>query len=271
MRANNEVLIAFFDSKPEAQDGLALLDATPARYGRGIRAVLVAREGDGSRPAIEPPWVLPAGAALGAGLGGILGLLGGEVGVVVGLFFGLYAGAFVDLWRSLARADLLHEVQAGLAPGHAALVTFRASASVIEGRLAATGAVIVCRFPGIPIEDDFAREIRECTAELGLPTSSPEAAGAGDIHRVGRIAAALRTLSVLEPYASRLLWLDRLQFEFEIGALNREARRSPQWRRGRILHRASRLRGSYQHARATLEASSARIRAVAGGRAEAAG
>jgi hypothetical protein len=262
MRTGNEVLIAFFESKREAQGGLALLDATPARCRRGMRAVLVNKEGDCSRSAIEPPWVLPAGAVLGAGFGGILGLLGGEVGVVVGLFFGLYAGVFVDLWRTLTRADLLDEIQAGLAPGHAALVTFvRGSASAIEGMLAATDAVVAHRFPGIPIEDDFAREVGETTTELGRLAAAWEAVGDSSVEWERRIAAARRKLSVLEPYVSRLVWLDRLQFEVEMGVLNRELRGSPRWRAGYLRRKATRLRTSYRRSRAMLEASSARLRA----------
>jgi hypothetical protein len=263
MRTGNEVLIAFFESKREAQGGLALLDATPARCRRGMRAVLVNKEGDCSRSAIEPPWVLPVGAVLGAGFGGILGLLGGEVGVVVGLFFGLYAGSFVDFWRTLARVDLLDEIQAGLTPGHAALVTFvRGSSAAIEGRLAATDAVTAHRFPGIPIEDDLAREVRETTAELGRLAAASEAVGGSFVECERRIAAARRKVSALEPYVSRLVWLDRLQFEFEMGVLNRELRGSPRWRAGYLRRRAKRLRASYRRSRTMLEASSAHLRAA---------
>jgi len=258
-----EILIAFFDSRHSAQQGLAVAVPPGQRLGFRHRAVLVTKETDGSPSPIDPPWVLPASAVTGAGLGCLLGLLGGQAGVVVGLFFGLYAGVFVDLRRTLTCVDLLDEIQAGLAPGHAALVTpVRGSCSTIEGRLAATDAVIAHRFPGIPIEDDFAREVRDCASELGWSAAARDSAEIEPADRHERTAAARRKLAVLEPYASRLLWLERLQFEFEMRVANRGLRDAPRWRASCLRRRVARLRADHRHARAELEASSSRIRAA---------
>lgn len=261
MRVTSEVLISFFESKRAALQGLALIEPTGDRRRPRSPAVVVSREADGSRSPFEPPAASPLGAVIGASLGAVLGSFGGEAGLIVGLFFGLYAGAFVDLWRTLARADLLDEVQDGLAPGQAALVTFiGGSSAAIEHRLAATDAVTVHRFPGNPIEDDFGREVREATAELGRLVAARDAAEGGLVDRERAIAAARRKLSVLESIASRLLWLERLQSEFEAGILKRELRGSPRWRAGCLRHRARHLRASHQHSRTMLEASSARVR-----------
>ena len=264
VNTGDQVLIAFFESNQAALRGLGLV----APQTRGLRrrtdaAVVASKEADGSGSTVEPSWASPMWALLGAGLGSILGLIGGEAGLVVGLFFGLYAGVIVGAWRRLARLDLLDNIQAGLAPGHAALVAFvRGSSADIELRLAASDAVVVHLFPGVPIEDDFAREVREVTGELRLLTAAPGVAEGSAADRDRRIAAALHRLSVLEPFAGRLLWLERLQFEFEIDVLKREARQSPSWLAGRSRERARRLRASHRRSRAVLEASTARIRSA---------
>ena len=264
MRTSNEVLIAFFESKREALGGLALVDAAPARRGRRNGAVLLSKAADGTCESYEPPAPVPLGGIIGLGLGGILGSCGGEAGVVVGLSFGLYAGLFVDAWRTLDRCDLLDEIQTGLAPGRAAVVSFvrDSSATRIERCLATTGAVTVHRFPGTPIEEDVAREAAEAAAELGRLVQAVDAGASGSSDREQRIAAGRRSLSILEDVANRLLWLERIQFEFETGILERELEGSRRWQGLRLRRRITDVGASHRRSSTTLEASRAHLRAA---------
>lgn len=264
MPVRNQILISFFDSKQEADEGRALV-AEPANGGlRRTPAAVVSRGPDNSRSPVEPPAAVPFGAVLGTALGGVLGLVAGEAGVVVGLFFGLYVGLFADVWRTLARGDVLDEVQDGLAPGQAALVIFvgLAPSAAIERRLASTRAVTVHRFPRRPIEDDFAREARSAASELDqlLNPDRPIDGAPGDRDRA--IAATRRKLAMLEAIGARLLWLERLQFGFETGILNRELEESPRWRAPRVRRRVGQIRVVHRRAQATLESSNARVLAA---------
>lgn len=265
MRFANEVLISFFESQQSALRGRALVEATRGRRGPRSRSVVVSREGDGSRSHYEVPTRAPLGGAVGLALGGILGSYGGEAGLVVGLFFGLYAGLFVDLWRTLARCDLLDQIQDGLAPGQAAVVSFvrDSTASSIERSLAETAAVTVHRFPGAPIEEDVAREVREATVEVGRLVDARDRGDGGFVDRKRRIAAARQRLSVLEAVASRLLWLEQLQFETETRILNRQRREVPGWRAARLRGLMVSVRASHRRCETMLEASRDRVRAAA--------
>ena len=264
MRITNEVFISFFASTEAALQGLLLIAQECEGRARRTQAVLVSRNADGSRSPLEPPEAWPVGGVLGAGLGGLLGSPVGESGAVVGLILGLSAGFFFDLWRTVARADLLDQVQDGLAPGRAAVVTFgrRSSAAAIERALDSTGAVTVHRFPGRRIEDDLAREARETVAALGPLGAAGDASGDDISDRGRRIDAARRKLSLLESIADRLMWLERRQFGFETGVLNRELSESPRWRSGWLRRRARHARASHRRAMSLLEASSARVRAA---------
>ena len=263
MRITNEVLISFFDSNEAALQGLRLIAQERDRHVRRTQALLVSRNADGSRSPVEPPEAWPVGGVLGAGVGGLLGSLAGESGAVVGLILGLSVGFFLDLWRTVARADLLDLVQDGLAPGQAAVVVFgrRSSAASIERALDTPDAVTVHRFPGNALEDDLAREARETVAALGRLGAADDAGG--EINdRERRIEAARRKLSVLGSIADRLMWLERLQFGFETGVLNRELRETPPWRSRRLRRRAVHARASHRRTMSVLEASSARVRAA---------
>ncbi len=262
MRFRNVVLVSFFDSKQSAIDALAQVDATPHRRLRRSRVVVLSRETDGSCSPYVPPASWPIGAVVGLGVGGILG---GPAGGLGGLIVGLYVSLVVDVRRALTRCDDFGEIQDGLAPGHAALVTFAhgSSMAAIERRLARTDAVTVHRFPDKPIEEDLAREVRETVSELQSVVGAVHAAsGADPAHLEPRIAAARRKLSTLEAIADRLSWLDRLQFEFESGRLNRELNESPRWRAPRLRQRIRHLRDSHRRTRSDLEASCARLRAA---------
>jgi hypothetical protein len=257
----SEVLISFFDSKQAAIDALASVES----IGRDHSSVLVNRESDGSRPRCEPPVPWPLGAILGLCLGGIVGSWAGEAGLVVGLFSGLYLGIFLDAWRVLGRGDLLDEVQYGLAPGQAAVVSFvsRWSATAIERCLASLGAVTVHRFAGSPIEEDVAREVAEALAEvyrvLGANKEPPQVSESEPALR----SAAVRRLRTIEAIAERLLGQERAQFEFDVDILHRELDEAGSWRAMRIKRRMSRVRASYERSRKVLETSRGLVRAAA--------
>ncbi len=260
MAVVNEVLISFFDSKQTALAGLASVE----KIGRDRGSVLVSRESDGSRSGYETPAPLPVGAVVGLGLGGILGSGAGETGLVVGLFFGLYLGLFLDVWRRLGRGGLLYEIEGGLPPGQAAVVSFVSSwsAATIERRFAPLGAVAVHRFPGTPIEQDVAREVAEALTEvyrvLGAEKDPPQVSVSEHVLR----AAALRRLRTTEAIADRLLRQERAQFEFDVEILWGELAEVDGWRATRIKRRISRVRASYERLRNALEISLGRARAA---------
>ena len=260
MAVVNEVLISFFASKQAALDGLGLVESLSRDRG----SVLVSRESDGSRPRCEPsvPW--PLGAIVGLCLGGIVGSWAGEAGLVVGLFFGLYLGIFLDVWRVLGRGDLLDEIQYGLVPGQAAIVSFvsRRSAAAIERGLASLGAVTVHRFPGAPIEEDVAREVAEALTEvyrvLGAEEDPSQVSESEHALRV----AAVRRLRTIEAIADRLLGQERAQFEFDVDILHRELDKAGSWRAARIKGRVVHVRASYESLHNALETSRGRVRAA---------
>jgi hypothetical protein len=256
----NEVLISFFDSKQEALDGLALMES----IGRDRGSVLVNRESDGSQPRCEPPVPWPLGAIVGLCLGGIVGSWAGETGLVVGLFFGLYLGIFLDVWRVLGRGDLLDEIQYGLAPGQAAVVSFvsRWSAAAIERGLAPLGAVTVHRFPGAPIEEDVAREVAKALTEVyRVLGAGRDPSHISESERALRVAA-VRRLRTIEAIADRLLGQERAQFEFDVDILRRELDEAGTWRAMRIKRRISMVRASYENLHNALETSRGRVRAA---------
>lgn len=257
----SEVLISFFDSKQAALDGLELVES----IGRDRGSVLVNRESDGSRPRCEPPVPWPLGAIVGLCLGGIVGSWAGEAGLVVGLFFGLYLGIFLDAWRVLGRGDLLDEIQYGLAPGQAAVVSFvsRRSAGAIDRCLAPLGAVTVHRCPGAPIEEDVAREVEDALTEvyraLGADDDPPQVSESERALRV----AAVRRLRTIEAIADRLLGQERAQFELDVDILRGELAEAGSWRATRIKRRMTSVRVSYERLRDALETSRGRVRAAA--------
>ena len=232
--------------------------------GRDRGSVLVNRESDGSRSRCEPPIPWPFGAIVGLCLGGIVGSLAGEAGLVVGLFFGLYLGIFLEAWRVLGRGDLLDEIQSGLAPGQAAVVSFvsRWSAAAIERCLAQLGAVTVNRFPGTPIEEDVAREVAEAVTEVyRVLGAENDPSQVGDSERALRVAA-VRRLRMIEAIADRLLGQERAQFEFDVDILRRELDEAGTWRAMRIKRRMSMVRASYEGLHNALETSRDRVRAA---------
>jgi hypothetical protein len=256
-----EVLISFFDSKQAALHGLELVES----IGRGRSSVLVNRESDGSRPRCEPPVPWPLGAIVGLCLGGIVGSWAGEAGLVVGLFSGLYLGIFLDLWHILGCGDLLDEIQYGLEPGQAAVVSFvsRWSAAVIERCLAPLGAMTVHRFPGAPIDEDVAREVAEALTEAyRVLGAHDEPSQGGESERALR-SAAVRRLRTIEAIADRLLGQERAQFEFDVDILRRQLDEASSWRATRIKRRMSKVRASYERLHKALETSRGRVRAAA--------
>lgn len=265
MAVLSKVLISFFDSKQAAIQGLALVDGTGRERSRRSRAVVLSRESDGSRPRWEPPIPWPFGAIVGLCLGSIVGSWAGEAGLVAGLFFGLYLGIFLDAWRVLERCDLLDEIQDGLAPGRAALVSFvpKWSAARIERCLAPLGAVTVHRFPRIPIEEDVAREAAEAVADVDrLLAAKADASPGGGPERERRTAAVQR-LRTIEAIADRLLGEERAQFEFDVDILRRQLDEAGSWRATRIKRRVSKVRASHEHSRRVLETSRGHVRAAA--------
>jgi hypothetical protein len=256
----SEVLISFFDSKQDALDGLALVES----IGRDLSVVVLSRESDGSRSRCEPPAPWPLGAIVGFCLGGIVGSWAGETGLVVGLFFGLYLGIFLDGWRVLGRGDLLDEIQYGLAPGQAALVSFvsRRSAGPIERCLAPHGAVTVHRFPGAPIEEDVAREVADALTDVyRVLGAGSDPSHVSESERALRVAA-VRRLRTIEAIADRLLGQERAQFEFDVDILRRELDGAGTWRAIRIKRRMSMVRASYESLHNALEISRGRVRAA---------
>jgi hypothetical protein len=254
----NEVLISFFDSKQAALHGLELVES----IGRDRGSVLVNRESDGSRPRCEPPVPWPLGAIVGLCLGGIVGSWAGEAGFVVGLFSGLYLGIFLDAWRVLGRGDLLDEIQYGLAPGQAGVVSFvpRWWAAAIERCLAQLGAVTVHRFPGAPIEEDVAREVAEALTEVyRVLGADSEPSQGGESER----ATAVRRLRTIEAIADRVMGRERAQFESEVDILRGELAEAGGWRATRIKRRMSSARASYERLRNALATSRGRVRAAA--------
>ena len=262
----NEVLISFFDSKQAALRGLALVDGTGLEHGWRSHAVVLSRETDGSRSRCEPPIPWPVGAIVGLCLGGIVGSWAGEAGLVVGLFLGLYLGLLFDVWRVLGRGDLLDEIQGGLAPGQAALVSFVPgwSAARIESYLDPLGAVTVHRFPGTSLEEDLVREVAEAVGEADrLLGAGRDQSDGGDAEGERRIGAARRRLRTIETIADRLLGQERVQFEADVHILRREVNEAGRWRAARIGRRIRKVRASHQRSRMVLEASRSRLRAAA--------
>jgi hypothetical protein len=262
----SEVLISFFDSKQAALHGLALVEGTGRNRSRRSHAVVVSRETDGSRSRCEPPLPWPFGAIVGLCLGWIVGSCAGEAGVVVGLFLGLYLGLFLDMSRVLGRGDLLDEIQDGLAPGQAALVSFvpKWSAARIERCLAPLGAVTVHRFPRIPIEEDVAREAAEAVEEVDRQLEvEGDASQGGGAEQERRTAAVRRRLRTIEAIADRLLWQERAQFEIDVDILRRQLDEAGSWRATRIKRRISKVHASRERSRQVLETSRSRLRAAA--------
>jgi hypothetical protein len=68
---------------------------------------------------------------------------------------------------------------------------------------------------------------------------------------------------VLEAVTNRLLWLEQIQFEFEIGVLNRKRIEAPWWQGGRLRGRVMNLRSSHRRSKTLMEASRDRIHAAA--------
>ena len=262
MQAGNVVLISFFESKESALEGRALIQQKRDRPVGRTAAVVVGREADNTRTQIEVPSASPIGAAVGAAIGAIAGAPAGPAGAAVALLCGLALGHVIDIARTLDRIDLLDEIQDGLEPGQAAIVTFASGpvAAEVERRLSGTDAVTVHRFPRRPIEEDLAREVREATADLERLLWVVPAGDRASGDRDRDIAAARRRLSALEAIADRLLWLERDQFGFEIGILNQELRGSPRWRAARQRRRVEQFRSSHQRTNMLLEASRARVR-----------
>jgi hypothetical protein len=260
MAVVNEVLISFFDSKQAALDGLAFVE----KIGRDRGSVLVSRESDGSRSGYETPAPLPVGAVVGLCLGGIVGSWAGEAGLVVGLFFGLYLGIFLDVWRRFGRGDLLYEVEGGLPPGQAAVVSFvsRWSAAAIERSLAPLDAVTVHRFPGAPIEEDVAREAAEALTEVYRVLGAEEGSSQVSESERARRSAAVRRLRTIDAIAERILAQERAQFEFDVDILHRELDKAGSWRAARIKGRIPQVRASYECLRSALETSRGRVRAA---------
>lgn len=263
MLAMNEVLISYFDSRDSAHGGRALVEATRGGLRRRSRVAVLSREADGSRSPCEVPAQAPLGGVVGLVLGGLVGSVAGEAGLVVGLFFGWYAGLFVDLWQRLARCDLLDQVQDGLAPGQAALVTFAGPAASIELSLAATNAVTVHRFPHRRIEEDLEREVRMAAADVAGMVGAEGGEG-GSANAAAGFAAVRRRLSVLEAVSIRLLWLEQQQFESEARIIHRERRQASRWRTARLRARLADARAAHRRCKTMLEAS------LEGGRAAAA-
>ena len=265
MAVPSKVLISFFDSKQAALQGLALVEGTGRDRGRRSRALVVSRESDGSRPTCEPPIPWPFGAIVGLCLGTIVGSWAGEAGLVVGLFFGLYLGLFLDARRIIERADLLDDIQYGLAPGQAALVSFvpDRSAPSIERCLAPLGAVTVHRFPRIPIEEDMAREAAEAVVEVDGLLGAEGAASQGGGTEQERRTAAVRRLRTIETIGDRLLGQERAQFEMDVQVLRRELDEAGGWQATRIRRRVSKVRASHERSRRVLETSRGRVRAAA--------
>ena len=262
----NEVLVSFFDSKQAALRGLALVDGAGREHSWRSKAVVVSMETDGSRSRCEPPIPWPFGAIAGLCLGGVAGSWAGEAGLVVGLFFGLYLGLFIDAWRILGRGDLLDEIQCGLQPGQAALVSFvpKWSAAPIESDLAPLGAVTVHRFPGTPIEEDLAREVAEAVAEADkLLGAERDHYDGGDAECERQLGTALRRLRTIETIADSLLGQERVQFEADVNMLDRELIEARGWRAARIGRRLRKVRASHQRSRLVIEASRTRLRAAA--------
>ena len=260
----NEVLVSFFESKQSVLRGRALVDAERSGRGPRPRVVVLTREIDGSRSPYDVPRQAPLGGVVGLVLWAVVGSFAGEAGFVVGLFFGLYGGLFVDLSRLLARCDLLDEIQDGLAPGQAALVSFvrDSTAPSIERSLAPTDAVSVHRFPRAPIEEDLAREVHIATMEVAQLVEAGDHSESESVDTERRIAAAQRRLSLLEAVTNRLLWLEQIQFEFEARILDRERREAPRWRGARLRGRVMNLRSSHRRSKALLEASRNRVDAA---------
>ena len=266
MAVVNEVLISFFNSKQAAMRGLELVDGIGREHDWRSQAVVVSRETDESLPRCDPPIPWPYGAIVGLCLGGIVGSLGSEVGLVMGLFFGLYLGIFVDAWRALGRGDLLDEIQYGLEPGQAALVSFvpRWSVARIEHDLASLDSVTVHRFPGTPLDDDLTREAAEAVAEArGLLGAERDYSSRRDAEHERPIGAAGQRLRTIDAIADRLLWQQQVQFEADVHILSREAHGAGGWRTARIGRRIQQVRASHQRSRMVLNASRLRVRAAA--------
>ena len=266
MAVVNEVLISFFDSKQAALRGLELVDGANRENDWRSHAVVVSKETDGSRQRCDPPMPWPFGAIVGLCLGAIVGSLVGEAGLVVGLFFGLYLGISVDAWRALGRGDLLDEIQYGLEPGQAALVSFvpRWSVARIEHDLASLDSVTVHRFPGTPLDDDLTREAAEAVAEArGLLGAERDYSSRRDAEHERPIGAAGQRLRTIDAIADRLLWQQQVQFEADVHILSREAHGAGGWRTARIGRRIQQVRASHQRSRMVLNASRLRVRAAA--------
>ncbi len=242
------VLVSFFESQPEAVEGLAM-----AMQERRVSAAVLARKPDGTYTELVTPRVPPVGLVVGAALGAMIGLLAGQAGAVLGFFFGLYAGLAFDAWRAFARLDLLEEVQGGLAPGKAALVLFvrGSTAGAIDARLAETRGVTLHRSPNRPIAEDLAREVQDACTELRHPDGGTS------------VANARRKVVALAAIADRLLWLEGLQFEFEIQILNRQIEGSPEWRASHLRRRARTVRAAHVRTTGVMEASRNRAQAAA--------
>ena len=266
MAVVNEVLISFFDSKQAALRGLELVDGANRENDWRSHAVVVSKETDGSRQRCDPPMPWPFGAIVGLCLGAIVGSLVGEAGLVVGLFFGLYLGISVDAWRALGRGDLLDEIQYGLEPGQAALVSFvpRWSGARIEHDLASLDLVTVHRFPGTPLDEDLTREAAEAVAEAQeLLGAERDHSSRGDAEHVRRIGVARQRLRMIDTIADRLLWQQQVQFEADVHILSHEAHGAGGWRAAAIGRRIQQVRASHQRSRMVLNASRLRVRAAA--------
>jgi hypothetical protein len=193
-----------------------------------------------------------------------VGSWAGEASLVVGLFFGLYLGIFIDVWRVLGRGDLLDEVQYGLAPGQAAVVSFVSmrSAAAIERCLAPLGAVTVHRFPGAPIEQDVAREVAEALTEVyRVLGADNEPSQGGESERTLR-SASVRRLRTIDAIVERLLGQERAQFESDVDILRGELAEASSWRATRIKRRMSKVHASYERLHNALETSRGRVRAA---------
>ena len=188
----NKMLIAVFDNKESALDGLtALRNLNLLGSITLYSAVIVDMDESGESSVRHTADGGPYGIATGLGVGAMLGLLLGPLGATTGAAvsaaasgavfggaLGSLSGVLVDLHDARVDADFVEEVKEALGPGKAAVIAEVEEYAVtpVDDRLDECGGLVFRRLRYEAADDHYRREAEAFDAELRQLTAELEEA-----------------------------------------------------------------------------------------------